>query len=360
MRRALELAEKGKGFVSPNPMVGCVIVKNNKIVGEGFHQKAGTLHAERHALNEALDKAKDAELYVTLEPCSHYGRTPPCTEAIIKAGIKKVIAACEDPNPKVAGKGFKILNEAGIDVSCGLLEDEAKKLNEIFFKYISTGLPFVSLKTAMTCDGKIATEKKQSKWITNIESRQYSHMLRHYSDAILVGSSTVINDDPSLTTRLTPFKGKNPIRIILDGELHSPSNAKVYSDGLSPTILVTTKCHRKKELEKYNKNGIEILEIQDKNNKFDLRYLLNILSKKNITSILVEGGSETSGSFIDAQLIDRFYAFIAPKIAGGKKAVTAIGGLGIKSMDKACYMKNLERFYFNNDTLLTGNIIYKE
>jgi diaminohydroxyphosphoribosylaminopyrimidine deaminase/5-amino-6-(5-phosphoribosylamino)uracil reductase len=212
----------------------------------------------------------------------------------------------------------------------------------------------------MTCDGKIATKKMHSKWITNIKSRQYSHMLRHYSDAILVGASTVINDDPSLTTRLTPFKGINPIRIILDGKLRTPSSAKVYNDKLSQTILVTGRGHSKKKLEEYSKKGVNILELPDENNKIDLKHLLKILSEKSITSILIEGGAETSGLFIDAQVVDKIYVFISSKIAGGKSAVSAIGGLGIEKMEDACHLENLEVSSFDNDILLAGNITYKE
>ncbi|MBZ4687173.1 MAG: ribD [Clostridiales bacterium] len=359
MRRALHLARLGEGYVSPNPMVGAVIVKDNKIIGEGYHRKAGTEHAEIHALKEASHQAKGATLYVTLEPCSHFGRTPPCTEAIITAGIKKVIAACTDPNPKVAGNGLKRLREAGIEVMTGVLEEEAVKLNEIFNKYITTGKPFVSFKAAVTCDGKIATASGHSKWITNLKSRQYVHKLRHSYDAILVGSGTVLNDDPSLTTRLVPFKGLNPIRIILDGRLRTSPKSKVFTDGEARTILVTTKGHAFDRLEAYRKNGVEILKLPGNDFKVDINILLKELGTKEICSILIEGGAQTAGNFFDAKAIDKVYMFISSKVAGGNNAINCLGGLGIKSMDQAPYLADLQRYSFNEDTLIVGKLKYK-
>lgn len=296
---------------------------------------------------------------VTLEPCSHFGKTPPCTDAIIKAGIKRVVAASKDPNPMVAGNGFKKLKDAGIEVIYGVLEEEAVNLNEIFNKYILTGIPFVTLKVAMTSDGKIATSEGHSKWISNLKSRQISHKLRHLHDAILVGAGTVLNDDPSLTTRLTPFKGKNPIRIIIDGKLRLDPNFRVFSSKEAPTILVTVKGHLPERLNLFKDKGIEILELPGKGAKINPYLLLRELGNRKITSLLLEGGSSTIGSFLDNKCIDKVYIFVSPKVAGGQNAISAIGGEGVLALDNAPQITKIERFFIEEDTLIVGKLKYK-
>ena len=267
MREALRIAKNAEGRTSPNPMVGAVIVRDEKIIAEGWHRKAGTPHAEIHALNMAGDLAKDSTLYVTLEPCSHFGRTPPCANAIVNAGIKKVVIAMTDPNPKVAGRGIEILKNAGIEVEVGILEDQARRLNEVFIKWITTQKPFVTLKTAMSLDGKIAAATGQSQWITSEESRRKVHQLRDINDAIMVGIGTVLADNPSLTTRIDG--GKNPIRIIVDSQLRTPINANVIVDGQAKTIIATTKNAPAEKFDALKKFGVEIIFCGD-DRKVDL------------------------------------------------------------------------------------------
>ena len=353
MRRALELAQMAEGDTSPNPMVGAVIVDGNgNIVGEGYHHKAGQPHAEINALAAAGDKAKGATVYVTLEPCSHYGRTGPCCEALIKAGVKRVVSAVTDPNPLVAGRGLNRLREAGIEVTEHVCEDEAKKLNEKFFFWITHKRPFVSLKYAMTLDGRLAAAGGDSKWITGTEARTYAHYLRKTHDAVLVGKNTVLQDDCELTTRMV--EGKNPVRIVLDSNASLPLNAKILN-GEAKTIVAVSEAAPQDKLDELQKlTTVEVLKLPQRNGHLDLQVLLEKLAAMEITSVLVEGGSEVHGAFIDAGLAERVYAFIAPKIIGGKNAIGPVGGIGSTDMGKALQLCDVEYKQLGTDFLITG------
>ena len=351
MNEALKIAANARGRTSPNPLVGAVIVKDNRIIAEGWHRQAGTPHAEINALNMAGDLAKDSTLYVTLEPCSHFGRTPPCANAIVNAGIKKVVIAMTDPNPKVAGRGIEILKNFGIEVEIGILEEQARRLNEVFIKWITTQKPFVTLKTAMSLDGKIATATGQSQWITSEESRRKVHELRDINDAIMVGIGTVLADNPSLTTRIDG--GKNPIRIIVDSQLRTPINANVIVDGQAKTIIATTKNAPTDKVEALKKSGVEIIFCGD-DRRVDLNILMNELASREITSIFVEGGGTLNFSLLENHLVDKFFAFIAPKIIGGREALTSVEGDGFSDLNKAINLKNITTEMIGEDILISG------
>lgn len=353
MRRALELAQMAEGDTSPNPMVGAVIVDGDgNIAGEGYHHKAGQPHAEINALAAAGDKAKGATVYVTLEPCSHYGRTGPCCEALIKTGVKRVVSAVTDPNPLVAGRGLNRLREAGIEVTEHVCEDEAKKLNEKFFFWITHKRPFVSLKYAMTLDGRLAAAGGDSKWITGTEARTYAHYLRKTHDAVLVGKNTVLQDDCELTTRMV--EGKNPVRIVLDSNAAILLNAKILN-GEAKTIIAVSEAVPQDKIDKLQKfTNVEVLKLPQRNGHLDLQALLEKLAAMEITSVLVEGGSEVHGAFIDAGLAERVYAFIAPKIIGGKNAIGPVGGIGSSDMGKALKLHGVEYKQLGTDFLITG------
>jgi len=354
MKLALELAEKARGCTSPNPLVGCVIVSpEGEIVGRGYHHKAGQPHAEINAMADAGDKVKGATAYVTLEPCSHYGRTGPCCEALIKAGIKKVVAAADDPNPKVAGRGFARLREAGVEVVRGVLAKEAYRQNEVFMHWMTTGRPFVVMKYAMTLDGKIATASGDSQWISNEKSRTYAHYLRSIYDAILVGKNTVLNDDPSLTVRLV--EGKNPLRIVLDSKCQLPLDRKVFRDGAADTLVVTgPKADKEKAAALAKLPRVKVLTVPETDGHLDLGTLLDTLGNQEITSVLVEGGSKVHGAFLDQKLVDRVYAFVAPCLIGGRDNLTAVGGEGAEAMDKRVTLSEVQIKTFDSDVLITG------
>jgi diaminohydroxyphosphoribosylaminopyrimidine deaminase / 5-amino-6-(5-phosphoribosylamino)uracil reductase len=335
MQQALGLAVKGRGRTSPNPMVGAVIVKDGSIIGQGYHQKAGTPHAEVHALQEADGQAKDATLYVTLEPCVHYGRTPPCTDAIIRSGIKRVVIAAQDSNPLVAGRGVKTLRDAGIAVTTGVMEKEAVLLNEVFNKFITTRKPFVVLKSAMSLDGKIATYTGQSQWITGTQARQYGHRLRDTYDAILVGIGTILADNPLLTTRLATGEGRNPMRIILDSTGRTPLSSNVLVDKSATTIVVVTEAASQERVEAIEATGAKVLVLPAANNRVDFSTLVTLLGQRNITSILIEGGAAIHGAALQAQIVDKVHFFIAPKIIGGHEAPGPVGGQGIAILTDA-------------------------
>lgn len=353
MRRALELALLAEGDTSPNPMVGCVIVNDDgEIVGEGYHHKAGQPHAEVNALRAAGSLAAGATAYVTLEPCSHYGRTGPCCRALADAGVKRVVAACEDPNHQVAGKGLAYLRQAGIEVECGVCKDEAVRLNEKFFCWITQQRPFISLKYAMTLDGKIASSIGDSKWITGETARTYAHRLRKQHDAVLVGIGTVLEDDPELTTRMV--KGKNPVRIVLDSKLRIPLTAKVLV-GVAPTIVACSMDANATKLEAVKcLPNVEVLQLPEAEEGVDVKTLIQELAKRQITSVLVEGGSGVLGAFKDAGLGDRVYAFIAPKIIGGAGALSPLGGVGSELISEGWQLDGLEYMQLGRDVLLTG------
>ena len=355
MREALRIAAYASGRTTPNPLVGAVIVKDNRIVGQGWHRKAGTEHAEIHALHQAGELAKGADIYVTLEPCSHYGKTPPCCQAIIKAGIKRVIVAMTDPNPLVAGNGLKELKAAGIEVVEGVCRDEAEKLNEVFLKWIVHKMPFVVVKTAMTLDGKIATVSGDSKWITNEKSRKFVHQLRDLYDGILVGIGTVLADNPTLTTRLDHL-GKNPVRIIVDSKARIPLDSIVITDKSAHTILAVTERASQEKIAALLQVGIEVIVTKEKADQVDLSDLLKILAEKNICSILVEGGSRINYSFFVEHLVDKVHCFIAPKIIGGTDAASPIGGKGTFYMKDAYQLNDITTERFDEDILITGYV----
>jgi diaminohydroxyphosphoribosylaminopyrimidine deaminase / 5-amino-6-(5-phosphoribosylamino)uracil reductase len=330
MAFAIQLARQMQGQTSPNPVVGAVVVNNQQIVGMGAHLKAGEPHAEVHAIQMAGDKAKGSTVYVTLEPCSHYGKTPPCSNLLIDSQVKRVVIASADPNPLVAGQGIERLKAAGIDVQIGVLKEEADALNTVFFHHISTGRPYVTLKAATSLDGKIATRAGESQWITSEPARLDVHKLRHQSDAILVGVGTVLKDDPSLTTRL-PNGGKNPIRIILDSNLRTPLHSKVVTDGLAKTWIVT--CHPDPEkIAHFEARGVRVFKLGGE--QISLPDLLDQLGSEKITSLFVEGGGQVNGSFIEEGLVDQVIVYFAPKIIGGTNAPSPIGGMGFLKMSE--------------------------
>lgn len=355
MKRALILAKNGEGYTNPNPMVGAVIVKNGKIIGEGWHEAYGSNHAEINAFKNASFDVKGGTMYVTLEPCSHYGKTPPCAKAIVEKGIKKVVIGLTDPNPLVSGNGIKILKENRIEVVTGILEEEGKKLNEVFLKYITTKLPFTVVKTAMTLDGKIASFSGDSKWITNEKSRAYVHYLRHKLSAIMVGIGTVIADDPELTTRIPGVKGKDPIRIIVDSTGRIPLNAKVLNlKSDSKTIIATTEKAVKEKIKAIENKGAEVIITPLKNENVDLKYLMKILGERKVDSILIEGGSKINYSALTDGIVDKLNAFIAPKIIGGDSAKTPVGGDGIELMKDAIQLNNIQIMRFDDDIMIEG------
>lgn len=355
MRLAMQLAGNAIGRTSPNPLVGAVIVKDNRVVGCGWHRKAGTPHAEVHALNQAGELAQGADVYVTLEPCAHYGKTPPCAKALVEAKVKNVYGGLLDVNPKVAGKGFKILEDAGIHVEYGFLQDELRKQNEVFFKWIEHKKPFVVLKAAMTLDGKIATATGQSKWITNETSRAYGYKLRDIYDGIMVGINTVIEDNPMLTARVDG--GKNPIRIVVDSSLKIDINANVVQDKSAKTIVATTDKADKDKILKLQAQDVDVIVVdKDENDKVDIEKLLDILGQQNICSILVEGGATLSGSFVAKKLVDKVYFFIAPRIVGGKEAKTPVAGTGILNLQEALALKDIQIEKLEEDILIIGRV----
>lgn len=353
MQMALELAEKARGRTSPNPMVGAVVVLNGQVVGTGYHKRAGLPHAEVNALNDAGDAARGADLYINLEPCSHYGRTPPCTEAIIRAGIKRVYIALSDPNPLVSGKGVQMLTENGIEVSIGILENQARKLNEVFLKYIRTCQPFVSLKAATTLDGKIATEKGESQWITGEEARLHGHKLRDAYDAILVGIGTVLADNPSLNCRLPGGKGQDPVRIIVDSKLSISEDARVINfNSPARTIIAVTSRAAPEKIRRFERKA-EIVMVNEGSTVL-LPALLKILGQMGITSVLVEGGGQINGSFLRENLIDKYYFYLAPRIVGGENAPGAFMGKGIPNLPDARELSDMEIVKLGKDILITG------
>ena len=328
MAMAIELAEKGRGYVSPNPLIGCIIVKRGKVVGRGYHKKFGEEHAEVHAINAAGKKANNATMYVNLEPCSHWGKTPPCTEKIVEAGIREVIVAMEDPNPLV--DGYKELKFRGLKTKIGILEEEAKKLNEIFIKYIKTKKPFVILKLAMSLDGKIATQTGDSKYITSTEARKYVHQIRNEVDAVMVGINTILRDDPLLDSRLV--SGKNPMKIIVDSSLKISEKAKVLADP-TKVIIATTKKASKNKVDSLHQKGVTILTLKPKQGLVDLKELVKEVGKSQIASIMIEGGAELSGNAIKEGIVDKVLIFAAPKLIGN--GLQPIKNLGIKKVNKA-------------------------
>lgn len=411
MQLALQYASFAKGRTSPNPLVGAVIVKDGRIVGTGWHRKAGTPHAEIHALNMAGELAKGATIYVTLEPCAHEGRTGPCAEALVKAGIARAVIATIDPNPQVSGKGVDILKQAGIDVTVGVCEKEAKQLMEVFLKWIATGRPFTVWKTAMSLDGKIAAAGGESQWITGDEARAFGHGLRDEYDAIMAGIGTVLADDPSLTTRLnegaqkplaegrwvaasladkniTPV-GHSPVRIIVDSLARTPLDSEVVTDGKAATIIAVSPKAPAQRIAALRQAGVEVLMVppgqknsenskapetagsaeppeapeasetsEDTGAKVNLTRLMEMLGDKSrgITSVLVEGGGTLAFSLLEAGLVDKVHAFVAPMLLGGQTAKGALGGAGFSHLAEAPRLKDVTTELLGSDIHITGYI----
>jgi diaminohydroxyphosphoribosylaminopyrimidine deaminase/5-amino-6-(5-phosphoribosylamino)uracil reductase len=356
MKEALKQARRGLGRTSPNPVVGAVIVRDGDIIASGYHKRAGSHHAEIEALRKIEGEVKGGDsLYVTLEPCNHYGKTPPCTEAVIRSGLKRVFIGMGDPNPNVSGSGSQFLEENGIEVKTGLLESECRRLNEAYIKFITTGRPFVLAKSAMTMDGWTATSIGHSQWITNENSRRFVHGLRDKVDGVLVGVGTVLADDPSLTTRLKNRQGKDPVRIIVDTQLRTPPTSKVINhDSPSKTFIAVGEDVSPDLLNGVDRDGVSTIICPTKNSRIDLDALLGILGGMSITSLLVEGGSDIMGSMIRERLIDKFYIFKAPKILGGGDGTPMASGSGVKRIDRCLTLKDIEVKRFKNDTLLIG------
>jgi diaminohydroxyphosphoribosylaminopyrimidine deaminase / 5-amino-6-(5-phosphoribosylamino)uracil reductase len=333
MKLALDLARKGRGCVSPNPMVGAIIVKNGRIIGRGYHQRFGGNHAEINAIKNAGSNVKGSTLYVTLEPCCHEGKTPPCINSIIEHKIARVVISAVDSNPLVCREGVNSLQNSGIEVQTGVLEEESRKLNEVFFHYMETGMPFITIKYAQTLDGRIATATGNSQWISSEASLKYAHRLRAEHDAILVGRGTVEKDNPELTVRLV--RGRNPLRVIIDSELNISEKAKVLRNTSSaPTLIATVKTGADPRFKKLAALGAEIITVKaDKKGNVDLKKLFKILAERKISSVLIEGGAQIITSVLKNNLAQRLVTVIAPKIIG--KGIEAVGDLDIKNLESA-------------------------
>jgi len=355
MNMALKLAELGRGYTSPNPLVGAVVVKDGNVVGSGYHRAAGGPHAEICAIEEAGLKARGATLYVTLEPCNHVGRTPPCTEAILRSGIKRVVIGTRDPNPDVKGGGVEFLREHGIEVITGILEKDVKRQNEFFIKYVTTKQPFVILKSALTLDGSIATSTGDSKWISNSASREFVHRLRHAVDAVMVGIGTIRRDDPRLTTRLKDVDSSDPIRIILDTRLTISPDSKVLNlDSDSDTIIVTGSNIDRERLKRLKRPGIDFMTAAVKDGLIELSPLMSILGKRGITSLLIEGGSRVNGSAISAGIVDKIILFYAPRILGGNDGFPLFTGKGVLNIRDTIRVSDIRVHQFEDDLMIEG------
>ena len=355
MKTALRLAARGAGRVSPNPMVGAVVVRRGEIVGRGYHRRLGGPHGEVEALRDAGEKARGATLYVTLEPCNHQGRTPPCTQAVLEGGVHRVVIATLDPNPQVTGGGAAHLAAQGLKVEIGLLEAEARRLNAAWFKWVTTGLPLVIAKAACSLDGRIATATGHSQWLTGEAARNFGHRLRHRTDAILVGLGTVLADDPQLTARLPRGRGKDPIRLVLDSHLRLPLSARLLHLGsTAATWVACTAKAPKEKMQAIEQQGAEVLVLPEEKGRVALKPLLTLLGQRQVQSLLVEGGAETLGSFFDQRLVDKFYFFYAPKILGGRRALGVVGGQGATHLKDALQAKELGIRRLGADLLISG------
>ena len=351
MRRAIELARRGCGHTNPNPMVGAVIVKDGRVIGEGWHAKYGELHAERNAIASLTEPAEGADIYVTLEPCCHYGKTPPCTEAIIENGISRVFIGSRDPNPLVSGKGAAILREHGITVIEDVLKDECDKINPVFFHYIKKKTPYVVLKYAMTADGKIATRTGASKWITGEESRQLVQYMRGSYMAIMAGIGTVLADDPMLNTRIEGLR--SPLRIIIDSSLRIPADSRLVKSAGSFRTMVVCANGDEEKINELRSLGVEIKVLPDGNGRVDLKELIHSLGSEGIDSVLVEGGGTLNDSLRELDLIDRIEVFIAPKLFGGREAKSPVEGTGIDKVNEASLFTLTGTEVIGEDVLLT-------
>ncbi len=356
MELAIELARKGAGFVNPNPMVGAVIVKNNHIIGKGYHEKYGELHAERNALKNCSESPEGATLYVTLEPCCHYGKTPPCTDAIIENKISKVVIGTLDVNPLVAGKGARILKEYGINVVVGVLEEECRNLNKIFNKYMVTKTPYVLMKYAMTSDGKIATKNGESKWISGECSRVAVHDYRNNLAGIMVGVNTVIKDNPMLDCRRA-VPSKNPVRIICDTYLRTPLDSRIIKSASEIPTIIATSLEDRTCQEKYEKMGCQVMVVPKKDTHLDLKSLMSKLGDMKIDSILLEGGATLNYSALEEKIVDEIDIFMAPKIFGGS-AKSPVEGIGVESISQAIRLKTIGVRQIGEDILIENEVSY--
>mgnify|MGYP002687154445 FL=1 len=350
MERAIELAKRARGFTSPNPMVGAVIVKDGKVIGEGYHERCGELHAERNALASLTESAEGATIYVTLEPCCHYGKTPPCTEAIIEHKLAKVVIGSRDPNPLVSGKGAAILRKAGIEVVEDFMREECDAINPIFFHYITTKRPYVAMKYAMTMDGKIATRTGASKWITGEAARNHVQTLRHAYKGIMVGIGTVLADDPMLNCRMQG--GIDPVRIVCDTHLRIPMDCQIVQTADTIETILATSTNEKEKIDQLIKKGIQILQIPEKDGCIDLNLLMQTLGEKGIDSILLEGGGRLNDSFLREKLIQKAYVYLAPKIFGGEDAKTPVEGIGVSLPEQSANFKLQQIQQIEEDILL--------
>jgi diaminohydroxyphosphoribosylaminopyrimidine deaminase/5-amino-6-(5-phosphoribosylamino)uracil reductase len=350
MRMCFELASKAKGKVLSNPLVGAVIVKEGRIISKGYHHKFGDVHAEVDALNNAIEDVTGATIYCNLEPCSHYGKQPPCANRIIESGIKKVVISNLDPNKLVSGKGVQLLKDNGVEVITALLEDEGNKLNEKFFYSITHNTPFIALKTAMSLDGKIALSNGESKWITSKESREYNQKLRNEYDAILVGINTVIKDNPMLNCRIED--STNPIKIVLDSNLRIPLESYLVKNAKDERIILATISQDEKLISILQDKGVEILVVKEKNGKTDIYDTLIKLKELGISSLIIEGGASVNYSALEAKVVNKVYCFIAPKLIGGINSLTPVGGLGVKKISEAYKLVNMKASNIGNDILV--------
>ena len=355
MREALRQARKGLGRTSPNPAVGAVVVMEGRIIAKGYHRRAGCPHAEVEALKKIGGRAPGGTLYVTLEPCNHQGKTPPCTEAIWKSGIKRVVVGLRDPNPNVAGGGCEFLRDKGLKVQTGVLEEACRKHHAAFIKFVTTGRPFVIAKSALTLDGWTGTSTGHSKWVTGEKARQWVHRLRNRVDAVMVGVGTVIADNPLLTTRLNRGRGKDPLRIVLDTALRIPREANVLNhESSSMTYLVVGPQVSEAALRNVQKKGVEVIRCPTREGRIDLAALMDLLGHMSLTSLLVEGGASVMGSMLRERLVDQFYVFKAPKILGGNDGIPMAAGLGPRKMDRCLRLKDITITRIGDDILVMG------
>jgi diaminohydroxyphosphoribosylaminopyrimidine deaminase / 5-amino-6-(5-phosphoribosylamino)uracil reductase len=355
MRRAVRLAEKGAGRVNPNPMVGAVLVKQGRIIGEGYHEYYGGPHAEANAIGNASRDVKGATLYVTLEPCNHQGKTPPCCPLIVKKGIVRVVIGIRDPNPDVAGNGADFLMSKGIEVATGVLEKEILGQNAPYLKFITTGLPYVLLKSAMTLDGKIATVTGKSRWISCEKSRLMVHRLRYNTDAVMVGINTVLADDPLLRSKISSPVLRDPLKVVLDSNCRTPLDAKILTTNPHLTIIATTERSDPKKRRELERSGAQVIVCREQEGHVDLHHLLEMLGHMEISHVMVEAGSTLAFSVIRNRVADRALLFIAPKFIGGKNAPSAVGGKGIEDLEQAVFLKNWKMKKVGEDLMVEGD-----